>query len=85
MSVKHKLSGFLTAVILAVVSFLAIYFFCPNFSQKTMGISFKYRNSVDADLQNKLDSIPSKIESAVDSAAKRINLEKIVRTKDGKK
>lgn len=41
MSMKHKVHGFLTAIILAVVSFFVIYIFCPEFSQRVMGISFR--------------------------------------------
>lgn len=41
MSVKNKVHGFLTAIILAVVSFAVIYIFCPEFSQRVLGISMR--------------------------------------------
>ena len=37
---KGKVSGFLTAVILAVVSFFVVFTFFPRFSEKYLGMSF---------------------------------------------
>lgn len=41
MSVKHKISGFFTAVILAIVSFFVLYLFFPEYSEKFLGTSIK--------------------------------------------
>lgn len=41
MSVKHKISGFLTAVIVAIVSFFVIFIFLPEYSEKYLGTSIK--------------------------------------------
>lgn len=41
MSVKHKVSGFLSAVVIAIVSFFVIYLFLPDFSTKYLGTSLK--------------------------------------------
>ncbi len=45
MAARHKVNGFFTAVILAVVSFLAIFFFFPDFSENYFGISMKSMTS----------------------------------------
>lgn len=41
MSAKHKIAGFLTAIIIAIVSFFVIYLFIPEFSEKYLGTSLK--------------------------------------------
>ncbi len=58
---KHKIHGFLTALILSVVSFFVIFFFCPDFSDKYLGISFKDRKKIEA----KAEKVSSAAEDAV--------------------
>lgn len=41
MSAKHKITGFLSAIVIAIVSFFVIYLFIPEFSEKYLGTSLK--------------------------------------------
>ena len=42
---KPKSSGFLTAIIIAVVSFLVIFFFFPDAANRCLGVSFRKGDS----------------------------------------
>lgn len=44
---KPKSSGFLTAIIIAVVSFFVVFFFFPDAANKCLGVSFRKGNSSD--------------------------------------
>lgn len=65
MGAKHKISGFFTAVILAVISFLVIYFFCPKFAEKSLGMSFK--NGKVETVPEEPEDLKAKTEKVLDS------------------
>jgi len=41
MSVKHKISGFFSALMIAIISYFVLFFFFPEYSQKYLGTSIK--------------------------------------------
>lgn len=71
MSVMHKISGFVTAVILAILSFLIIYFFCPHFSQRAFGISLKKNvSAVEVSENNVKESFDKTVDKTIEKTEK---------------
>lgn len=67
---KHKVHGFLTAVVLSVVSFFVIFFFCPDLSDRALGVSFKNRKAVE----QKAAEVSSAVEDTVNEIIDVSNL-----------
>lgn len=61
-------SGFLTALIIAILSFVVIFFFFPDVSAKYIGISFKNKGvaeNVDLDFEKVLSDVKTKVTDTV--------------------
>ena len=74
---KGKVSGFITALILAVVSFLVVFFFFPKFSEKYLGISFgKNGSEITRTVREKgkevIDDVTDKVSDVVVDAIKAV-------------
>lgn len=64
MSVKHKISGFFSAVIIAAVSFFVIFFFFQETSVKFFGVSFKTSPEAQAKVAESKTAIKEKASEA---------------------
>lgn len=60
---KTKGSGYLTALIIAVVSFFVIFFFFPDAASRYLGVSF--RKSDSATIERKVNSVKEKVAEEV--------------------
>ncbi len=49
----HKLRGFMTALFLAVVSYFVIAFFCPEFSERVLGVSMRKASASETQKERK--------------------------------
>lgn len=52
----RKITGFLWAMLLAVISFFIIFIFFPDVSNKFFGVSLKEPKKVGATIQNAVES-----------------------------
>lgn len=66
----RKLSGFLWALILAIVSFFVIFLFFPDVSQKFFGVSLKKSDVEKAKqtVEQTVTDVADKVENAVTDA-----------------
>ena len=80
---SHKITGFLWALILAIVSFFVIFLFFPDVSYKFFGVSVKQPvgKTVSEAAEKVADKVNESIDGAISDAAEKI-VDKTVETFD---
>ena len=66
----RKISGFLKAMVLAIISFFVVYFFLPETSEKLFGVSIKSSPEVTQKAEEVVEDAKDKVSEAITDAVK---------------
>lgn len=73
MSVKHKFTGFLAAIAIAIISFFVIYLFIPEFSEKYLGTSLRSDRYAKKTVLEKSEDLLKKTEKEATSTLSTVS------------
>ncbi len=73
----RKISGFLKAMLLAIISFFVVFFFLPDTSEKLFGVSIKSSPEVTQKAEELVDEAKDKVSETVSDAVQDVVQDKI--------
>ncbi|MFC2821486.1 MAG: hypothetical protein ACTTJW_01470 [Sphaerochaeta sp.] len=68
----HRFTGFLWAILIAIISFFIIFIFFPDVSNKFFGVSLKEPKKLVQSIESGIDSAKDTITEKVPQAAEKV-------------